>query len=88
VITPYLRFTFKYTSAGDDKGDMDLTFRRRSDKMPEPPKARPAPHCRSNVSILCSSLIVTLRQQKMVHAVRIQDAPLKQTHMSSSAASD
>ena len=44
MITPYLRFTFKYTSAGDDKGDMDLTFRRRSDKMPQPPKARPAQH--------------------------------------------
>lgn len=42
MITPYLRFSFKYTSAGDDKGDMDLTFRRRSDKMPEPPKARPS----------------------------------------------
>jgi hypothetical protein len=42
VITPYLRFTFKYSGAGDDKGDIDLTFRRRSDKMSEPPKARPA----------------------------------------------
>lgn len=40
MITPYLRFTFKYTGAADDKGNIDLTFRRRSDKMPEPPKVR------------------------------------------------
>jgi DNA topoisomerase VI subunit B len=39
VITPYLRFTFKYTGASDEKGNIDLTFRRRADKMPEPPKA-------------------------------------------------
>lgn len=40
VITPYLRFTFKYTgaSSGDDRGNIDLTFKRRADKMPAPPK--------------------------------------------------
>ncbi len=44
VITPYLRFTFKYTSAsGDDKAGIDLAFRRRADKMPAPPQVPHGP---------------------------------------------
>ena len=43
VITPYLRSTFKYApaAAGDTASAIDITFKRRSEKMPPPPSVRP-----------------------------------------------
>lgn len=38
VITPYAQFRFHY-KAEDDKNSLDVTFVRRTDKMPPPPKA-------------------------------------------------
>ena len=38
VITPYAQFRFQYR-AEDDKNSLDVTFVRRTDKMPPPPKA-------------------------------------------------
>lgn len=38
VITPYAHFTFHY-HAEDPKNSLDVTFVRRTDKMPPPPKA-------------------------------------------------
>lgn len=41
VITPYLRSTFKYAAAnGDAASAIDITFKRRSDKMPPLPSVR------------------------------------------------
>ncbi|MEW5305936.1 MAG: hypothetical protein WDW36_008446 [Sanguina aurantia] len=37
VITPYAQFAFSYKSE-DDKGNLKLLFRRRTDIMPEPPR--------------------------------------------------
>ena len=38
VITPYLRSTFKYTASGGDAASaVEITFKRRSEKMPTPP---------------------------------------------------
>lgn len=38
VITPYAQFTFQY-KAEDEKNSVNVTFVRRTDKMPPPPKA-------------------------------------------------
>ena len=43
VITPYAQFRFLY-KAEDDKNSLDVTFVRRTDKMPPPPKAGSAFH--------------------------------------------
>ena len=38
IVTPYAQFHFKYVSAsGDMKGNVDATFRRRTEVMPAPP---------------------------------------------------
>ncbi|KAK9809996.1 hypothetical protein WJX72_003097 [[Myrmecia] bisecta] len=37
VITPYAQFNFQF-KADDEKSSLDVTFIRRTDKMPEPPK--------------------------------------------------
>lgn len=38
VITPYAQFKFQYKGE-DDKNSLDITFVRRTNKMPQPPKA-------------------------------------------------
>ena len=38
IVTPYAQLRFKYTSAGEDsRGNVEATFRRRTEVMPAPP---------------------------------------------------
>ena len=56
VITPYAQFRFHY-KAEDDKNSLDVTFVRRTDKMPPPPKAGWLPPSKLRVHLqLCSAL--------------------------------
>ena len=47
VITPYAQFSFSY-NAEDQKSSVNITFVRRTDRMPSPPKVCPLFSCQTN----------------------------------------
>lgn len=78
VITPYAQFRFYY-KAEDDKNSVDVTFVRRTEKMPPPPKAGSSLHLNKcqpscNCAALCGDSVAA-HEALAVLAVRSQHVP-------------
>eukprot|EP00039_Didymoeca_costata_P027517 m.18536 g.18536 ORF g.18536 m.18536 type:complete len:662 (+) comp6348_c0_seq1:168-2153(+) len=62
VITPYAEFTLHYKDPAASKNDLHVKFRRRSHKMPEPPKL--VKHHPSSVSLTKLEELVRMAREK------------------------